>query len=126
MATSRQERTVVLRPGRVGAALVAVWAWLRLDLRRRWRSVTVVAVVVALSSGVVMAASAGARRGSSAMDRLLARTLPATALVQPNDPGFDWAPVRRLPGVAALGTLIGGDIRLAGSDVTTGTDDDAL
>src|SRR5580700_11159412 len=74
--------------------------WLRLDLPRRWRSLVVLALLVALSSGVVLTAVAGARRGETAFDRLWARTLPVTVL--PNQPGFDWAKVQALPGVTAM------------------------
>jgi hypothetical protein len=64
-------------------------AWLRLELRRRWRSLTVLALLIALSTGTVAIAVAGARRGDSAAERLSARTLPATATVLPNDPSFN-------------------------------------
>jgi len=77
--------------------------WLGLDLRRRWQSLVVLALLVALSAGVVLTAVAGARRGDSAFDRLWARTLPATVTVLPNQPGFDWSKVAALPGVAAVG-----------------------
>ncbi|MEO7429718.1 MAG: FtsX-like permease family protein, partial [Acidimicrobiales bacterium] len=76
--------------------------WVRLDLRRRVRSLAVLALLVALATATVMTAVAGARRGSTAMERLLDRTQPATIAVLPNDPEFDWGPVAELPGVEAL------------------------
>ncbi len=82
--------------------MTAVWTWFRLDLRLRRRSLLVLALLIAFSSGTVMTALAGARRSGSALDRLLAHTLPATVVALPNEPGFDWDAVRSLPEVAAL------------------------
>ena len=81
------------------------WAWLRLDLPRRWRSLLVLALLIAVATGTVLTSVAGARRGATAAERLWGRTLPATAAVLPNDPSFDWEKIRGLPEVEALGSF---------------------
>lgn len=81
-------------------------SWLRLELRRRWRSVTVLALLVALSTAVVITALAAARRGASALERLHDRTSPATLGVVANTPGFDWRPIAALPEVASLSKFV--------------------
>ncbi|NED99929.1 ABC transporter permease [Phytoactinopolyspora halotolerans] len=86
--------------------MAIVVSWLRLDLRRRWRTLLVLTLLIAVASGTVMAVAAGARRGASANERLTAATAPATVQILPNDPAFDWDMVRRLPGVEAVGVVV--------------------
>jgi cell division protein FtsX len=86
--------------------MTIVMSWLRLELRRRWRSLVVLALLVALSTGVVITALAAARRGASALERLGSRTLPTTVGVVLNQRGFDWGPVAKLPEVAALSRFV--------------------
>ncbi|MEO6318724.1 MAG: FtsX-like permease family protein [Acidimicrobiales bacterium] len=86
-----------------GGGWSAVSAWVRIDLRNRARSLVVLGLLVAVTTGVVLTATAGARRGGTAVDRLLERTRPATVAVLPNEAGFDWDAVAALPGVEAIG-----------------------
>lgn len=80
----------------------AVLAWLRLDLRRRFSSLLVLTLLIAVAGATVLTAVAGARRGATSEQRLLARTLPTDAVVLPNQPGFDWRPFEKLPYVEAI------------------------
>lgn len=86
--------------------MTLVLAWLRLELRRRWRSLAALALLVAISTAVVVTALAAARRGASALTRLSERTRPATLAVVANTPGFDWQPIRDLPEVEALTNFV--------------------
>ena len=86
--------------------MTVVRAWLRLELRRRWRSLTVLALLVAISAAVVITSLAAARRGASALTRVVERTAPTTVAVLPNTPGFDWSKIRALPEVAGLSNFV--------------------
>lgn len=79
-----------------------VLTWLRLEARRRWVSLVVLALLVAVSAATVLTATAGARRGDTALNRLEAQALPATVAVLPNQPGFNWNKVKALPEVAVI------------------------
>ena len=70
------------------------------------------ALLVALSSSTAMAAVAGARRGDTAVERLAAVTSPFSIAVLPNQSGFDWGPVRALPGVDGLTQFVLGGFRI--------------
>ena len=102
----------------------AVVTWFRIDVRSRVRSLLVLALLVAFATGTVMTAVAGARRGASAVDRLEARTLPTTIVVLPNQPGFDWEAIRRLPEVAGLTEFVVGDYSV--DEIPPGNRDNAL
>jgi ABC-type lipoprotein release transport system permease subunit len=82
--------------------MIFVRLWVRLELTRRWRSLAVLALLVALASAAVMASVAGARRSASAIERMHDRTKPATVAVYSNTPDFPWEQVRHLPDVEAM------------------------
>ncbi|WP_129666395.1 FtsX-like permease family protein [Phytoactinopolyspora endophytica] len=94
--------------------MAAVAYWLRLDVRRRWRSLLVLTLLIAFATGTVMTAVAGARRGADAIDRLIATTRAATVQVLPNDPRFDWDVVRALPGVEGVGEMLFAGVEMDG------------
>src|SRR3954470_11809956 len=86
--------------------MTVVGEWLRLELPRRWRSLVVLALLVAVSSGVVITTLAAARRGASTLTRLHERTLPNTLALLPNRPGFDWTKIAALPEVASISKFV--------------------
>ena len=76
----------------------------RVELRRRWRSLVGVGLLVAFAGGATLAGFAGARRTESAFDRFVAtsRTQDVLVLDDHVTPAVVRT-VRRLPGVAAVG-----------------------
>jgi hypothetical protein len=88
------------------STLTLVQRWARIELPRRWRSLLLLILLVATAGGTVMAATAGARRAASAIERLQAGALPATAVVLANSPNFDWQRIRALPEVESLTTFV--------------------
>jgi hypothetical protein len=102
----------------------AVWAGS--DMRRRWRSLLVLAVLAGLTSALAMAAAAGARRTDTALARLEKTTNAMDAVVfasQSGDYNPSWTSLERQPEVAQLapwdlmfGTSDGQSVIFFGSD----------
>jgi hypothetical protein len=72
----------------------AVWAWVRADLRARWRSWLVLGLLAGATVGLAAAAVAGARRTAEALPNFVVAAGRVDAAVLPNDPSFD-GPTRR-------------------------------
>jgi ABC-type lipoprotein release transport system permease subunit len=70
------------------------------ELRRRWKATVLLAVLIGLTGGVVLAAVAGARRTDTVMDRFLAYHQATNVAVEVQ--GLDTDAVRRLPMVAEV------------------------
>ena len=81
----------------------AAWLIVRADLRRRWRAMLAMALLIGLVSGVVLVAAAGARRTDTAYPRFLSRSHAADLLVSPVQSGFQgyFQAVAGLPQVAS-------------------------
>jgi ABC-type lipoprotein release transport system permease subunit len=62
--------------------MAAAWAWIRPELRIRWRTSAVLVLLVGVSTAVALTALAGARRTDTAFDRFLAASSAATHRVQ--------------------------------------------
>lgn len=78
----------------------------RAELRRRWGSIVVLALVIAVVGGIVFASVAGARRTASSFDRFVERFRPADVTAFVGDPPVESVDaLRRVPGVEALGVL---------------------
>jgi FtsX-like permease family len=100
--------------------------WAGNDMRRRWRSLLVLALLAGLTSALAMAAAAGARRTDTALSRLETATNAMDAVVfasQAGDVKPSWTALERQPEVAQLapwdlmfGTSEGQSVILFGSD----------
>jgi hypothetical protein len=75
------------------------------DLLRRWRSVLVLAVLVGLVGGTVLAASAGARRTATALDRFRDTSAAADIELLGGPTAHEIDALAATPGVEAVGVL---------------------
>jgi FtsX-like permease family len=85
-------------------------------LRTRWRGWALLALLVAVGGGAVLAAAAGARRTDSAYPRFLSASKASDVLVSPNGTGVGgyYRALARLPGAAAVAPVVGLNIQPAG------------
>ncbi len=88
------------------------WAYGRAQLRRRWTSAVVIALLVGTAGGVVLTAYAGARRTDTAYPRYLTATHAADFLISTGNSGTPatntfYRHVEALPQVQRSGVLFG-------------------
>ncbi|MDQ4133913.1 MAG: hypothetical protein M3179_12085, partial [Actinomycetota bacterium] len=89
-------------------AMAAAWLWARADLRRRWRGVVLLALLLGLAGGFALTALVGARRASTGWDRFRAETLAPDAFVSipsRNDPRVG-EELGALPGVEEVTSFV--------------------
>jgi hypothetical protein len=93
--------------------MAPVWFALRAGMRRRWRALVSLALLLGLAGGVVLTAAAGARRTDTAYPRLLAwaGASQETVLLGGLDPPYFTA-LNQLPQVAAVATAMQYNIAL--------------
>jgi hypothetical protein len=95
----------------MGAVLLVT----RTELRRRWRSLALIVVLVGLAGGAALGSIAGARRTSSSFDRFLVASRVQDVLLLSRDIGPEQlVRLRDLPGVEAVG--VGRHLALTGAD----------
>ena len=84
-----------------------LWLALHSDLRRKWRALVSLTLLLSLAGGVVLTAAAGARRTDTAYQRLLNWANAAQLDVVPGGlaPAY-FAALTRLPQVAAMSSAI--------------------
>src|SRR5580698_8732187 len=86
-----------------GARAAAFWA--RRDVRRRWKSLVLLGVLIGLTAGFALSAWAGARRTDTALERLRVQTNAADAVVFPSQVGVahpNWNRLRDRPEVKSV------------------------
>jgi len=90
--------------------MAAVWMRFRAELRARWGALLALVLLVGLAGGATLAATAGARRTSSAYSRLERATQTRDVLVNPDngtDSALDDHAVAALPQVRSAGRVDG-------------------
>jgi hypothetical protein len=88
---------------REGSAAGRLWAWS--DVRRRWRSLIVLGLLAGVTAGLALAATEGAQRSATALDRLRDHEGRPDAVLFPSQVGNfepDWEAVEALPEVEAV------------------------
>jgi hypothetical protein len=87
-----------------GAPAAAIWLTLRADLRRRWRPLLALALLLGLLGGVVLTAAAGARRTDTAYPRLLASANASQVSIVPQGTGMNgyYTALAKLPQVESM------------------------
>ena len=87
-----------------------LWIWTRCQWRRRRGGAFAATLLFALAVGVVLTATAGARRTETAYPRMVEATAASDVLANPDagtDTNLDFDAVERLPGVKSLGRAAG-------------------
>jgi ABC-type antimicrobial peptide transport system permease subunit len=100
--------------GRNGARAAAFWA--RRDVRRRWRSLVLLGVLIGLTAGFALSAWAGARRTDTALERLRQQTNAADAVVFPSQVGVAHPHWKRLADRPEVRTLAVWDLLFGSYD----------
>ena len=85
-----------------------VWQLARSEMRRRWRSVVVLVLLVGVVGAIVLATAAGARRTGSALARFNSSSRAATVQLQvPNATAAQLRAFGRVPDVSSFGVASG-------------------
>ena len=84
------------RAGRgAGAVNAATWRWAALELRRRWRSIALLALLMAVAGGAALTAAVGAHRSIRVVDETMEERTPAGRDAPGRPPGLRLEPDHR-------------------------------